>query len=109
MTQEDLAALAGLSTATIKKFENRQENWAPSRKTLEKLSLAFGLNESHLSDILDGREPKIPASRPEAKRKPEDYLEEILGRITTVEERLTSMDTVLGQLATRADIAYPDK
>lgn len=109
LTQKELAELSGISEATIKKFEAHTEDWNPSRSTLAKLSKAFDLEKSHLSDVYHGLKPPIQAARPKAKRKPEDYLEEIVRWMSSVDNRLESMDSTIGKLAARPDIIRPDE
>lgn len=120
LTRDQLAELSDISPATIKKFEYRSKGLNPTPQTLKKLSRGFGLNDSRLSDIRAGREPKIPPSEPRVKRKAEERLEEISRQVTainqnqvianerlaSVNERLASVEASLHKLMSRVDVMF---
>lgn len=85
ISQRELAERSGVSTATLRKIQQGQEQ-ARNRSTLANISRALGLPEDHLSRVAEGLAAAgAPNDDPAALRR---ELADLQRRVGAIEQRL---------------------
>lgn len=103
MTQEQLAAAAGVSLKTIGNLEN--EGVTPQKGTLRKVREALGLSSdlSVAAATVDAVSPLgkalgIVPSRPAPRTGADRYLDDMLARIEDLEDRVSGLEAVIRRI-----------
>lgn len=90
ISQTELAALSGVSPATLRKIQAGDEQ-KRTRSTLASLSRALGLNEDHLWRVSRGESPEVGAAPPQSELSAlRTEMADLARRVEALESRMAA-------------------
>jgi transcriptional regulator with XRE-family HTH domain len=107
LSQVQICKIAGISRMTLLEIQQNRVHRRRSRRILEALSVALGWHPSHLSALLDGRDPAV-ACEPRSNEM-SDRLAEIERDIRTVRQRINKINSDLDSIGGRLHLLIADE
>jgi transcriptional regulator with XRE-family HTH domain len=104
MSQEELAVAAETGLSTIQEIETHRKERKRAKRTLERISMALGLEKGYLDDILSGRRALDETTGEPSLAMLGEMLTQVIGKLDAIETRMESIDA---NLAAQIDILHP--